>query len=151
MLCLLIQGCVGIGVSKTRNEAFQNPKISDVAYVSGLSHTDASQTNVVVYTATWLENHWGRPARITHVGVDSQTEVWTYKFDIIWNGVTPVLLVPIPIILPVGREQIQFVLQDGRVVSAKEHKEQSFGGAYGLSAALHDKFWTLFLGRLSGT
>lgn len=132
LLFLLVQGCVGIGVQKTQNQDYPNPQISTRACALGLKYHGAERVDSSTYTAAWLQEHWGKPSRITRDETGSQTETWTYKFGPIWNGVTPVVLVPVPLIVPVGREQIHFVLQDGHVVSAKSHTEQSIGCAYGV-------------------
>lgn len=71
----------------------------------------------VVYTPAWLQTHWGAPNRISkaHSGGD---EVWTYRFKLIWEGITPILILPIPLELPLGEQKVRFTLHDGKVVSA---------------------------------
>lgn len=126
MLCLILQGCVGIDVSNSRTETFQRPQISEAARSKGLC--DSSGTSSITYSAAWLEGHWGKPARIVPARGESKDEVWVYKFDIIWAGVTPVVMIPVPLKAPVGREQVQFVLQDGKVVSGCQRRQKNVGG-----------------------
>lgn len=133
ILCLLLQGCVGVGVEKTQNQVYPNPHISNFASADGLKYAGSNNTNSLACTATWLEGHWGKPSRITRDETGTQTETWTYKFGPIWNGVILVPMVPVPLILPVGREQVHFVIQEGHVVSAKTRTEQSIGCGYGVS------------------
>jgi hypothetical protein len=132
-LCLLSQGCVGVAIVKTRTATYQNPRVSNEAGIYGLGQPDTSQTNSIPYTTTWLEEHWGKPKSIRHVGAGGLDEVWVYKFDPLWIGVVPIVLVPIPLLLPTEREQVQFVLRDGQVISGKVRESHSVGGAFGYS------------------
>jgi hypothetical protein len=132
-ICLLVQGCVGGAVLKTRTTAIQDPIIPDMREYWPRQLEQFDMTNTVVYSAAWLEAHWGKPASITRAGADNLDEIWTYKYGVIWKGIEVIFLVPIPIALPVEREKIQFVLRDGRVVSAARHESRTVGGAYGYS------------------
>lgn len=132
-LCLLTQGCVGVAAVKTRTVTFQDPRVSDEAGVYGLGQRDPSQINAEPYTTTWLEEHWGKPKSIRHVGAGGLDEVWVYKFDPLWNGLVPIVLIPIPLILPTGREQVQFVVREGHVIRGKVRESHSVGGAFGYS------------------
>lgn len=126
-----MQGCVGAGVLKSRTEAVRDPVVPDTACPSLYPRIMAEGTNTVVYTSDWLESHWGKPSSVGHVGAAGSEEIWTYKFSPIWQGVMPVVLVPIPIALPLGREKVAFVLRDGCVVSATQSRHQTVGGAVG--------------------
>src|SRR5580658_85638 len=136
IFCLFTQGCVGIAVLKTQSATSVNPEIPIVRLFDDrcLISRDAIGTSADVYTATWLEAHWGKPKSIRHPGATDSDEIWTYQFNLNWNGVVAAVLVPIPIVLPVGRERVQFVLRHGVVVSGKETWTRWVGGAYGLSA-----------------
>ena len=129
----LLNGCIGVAVQTTRTQKFQDPSVADNARASGLGQRNFNQTNAVDYTAAWLNAHWGKPSRISSAGDGSQDEVWAYKFDTIWSGVVPIVLIPIPILLPTGRAQVLFYLRDGRVVSGELRESHSTGGAFGLS------------------
>jgi hypothetical protein len=132
LLCLLVQGCVGIAAVKTKTQTFPDPKISEEPMAGGLSQRDLSQTHAVVYDAAWLDSHWGKPGKVRHTG--ELDETWVYKFGPTWNGVVPVILVPIPILWPSGREQVRFVLRDGQVISGKQRESRSVGSGFGCSA-----------------
>src|SRR3954453_343761 len=116
ILCLLTQGCVGIGALKTRTEIFQDPTLSDTARVQGLWFANSSQAVSNAYTATWLKTHWGEPKSIRHAGAADLAETLTYKFGPNWQGIVVVVFAPIPIALPIGRERVQFVLREQRVI-----------------------------------
>ena len=132
-LCLLVQGCVGATILKTRTNTIQDPVVPDTSQYWPRQRETFDITNTVVYTAGWLEAHWGKPTSISHAGTDHLDEIWTYRFGVIWEGVMPMILVPVPIALPVGREKVRFVLRDGRVLSVTRSESQMVGGAYGYS------------------
>jgi hypothetical protein len=153
-LCLLLQGCVGVDVRNSFTETFPNPRIvgrgpgpdfvietpvfqtppfndqSNLAqYLRNMNQAEVfSLTNVVVYKSAWLEDHWGKPASIIRSGPGGLDEIWTYKFDVIWEGIDLYVIVPIPIMLPVRRETVRFVVRDGRVISATKIMPNWGGG-----------------------
>jgi hypothetical protein len=132
-LCLIVQGCVGGAILKTHTTTIQDPVIPDKREYWPHQRETFDATNSVVYSAAWLEAHWGKPASITHAGSGHPDEIWTYRYGVIWEGIQAMVLVPIPIALPVGREEIRFVLQDGQVVSVARNESRTVGGAYGYS------------------
>ena len=130
-LCLLTQGCVvGGGLMKSHHEVLLDPVVPTAPCPYLHERSMSKTTNSVTYTSEWLENHWGKPSSITHGGAGSET-IWTYKFRPVWKGVVPVVLVPIPIAVPAGRERVQFVLRDGCVIRATQSRRQRVGGAAG--------------------
>jgi hypothetical protein len=133
-LCLLVQGCVGAGVLKKHTRMVADPEIPEHAYPALYPVDRSKATNTVVYTSEWLEAHWGKPVSVTHAGTDNLDEIWTYKFRSIWEGILPVVVIPIPIALPVEREKVRFVLHEGRVISATQSTRQTVGGAFGFVA-----------------
>ena len=130
-LGLLVQGCVGGGALTRHSEMVRDPVVPDVACPALYPRDLSKMTNGVVYTAAWLEAHWGKPASIAHSGAGGREEIWTYKFRLIWEGVVPVVVIPIPLALPVERENVQFVLHDGCVTSATQSRPKTVGGAVG--------------------
>ena len=130
-LCLLVQGCIGGAVLKARTTSIQEPVIPDGKEYWPRQREAFDKTNTVVYSSAWLEAHWGKPASIIHAGTDHLDEIWTYKYDMIWEGIEAMVLVPIPIALPIEREKVRFVLRGGRVVSAERKQSRMVGGAYG--------------------
>ena len=137
---------MAVGVQRTRTQTFQNPVISDSASVGGLHPGNPSGTNAIIYTSTWLEAHWGKPGSVSCAGKNERNEIWTYKFDHVWvGGFAVVVIVPIPLVLPIERERVVFVLRDGQVVSGKQSKLERVGGFAGYLAtpvaAGFDAFW----------
>ena len=131
--CLFVQGCVGGGVLKTRTTTIQDPIVPEQREYWPRQREAFDTTNTVVYTAAWLEDHWGKPASITHAGTDHLDEIWTYRFGVIWEGIAPIVLVPIPIAAPTKREKVRFALREGRVISATLIESHSVGGIVGYS------------------
>ena len=115
--CLLGQGCVGAVVMRTRTLTFKPPSVGASAAVSAVS--GAVQQGTDAPTAIWLEEHWGKPTSVRLASPESEGELWTYKFGRVWCGVVPWVVVPIPLVLPIGREQVVFLVQErDQVVSA---------------------------------
>ena len=73
----------------------------------------------------------GRTKKNSRAPRGDTDEIWTYKFGSIWEGVVPIVIVPIPLVLPVGREKVCFALRDGRVVSANVTEAHMVGGIAG--------------------
>ena len=130
MLILLVsQGCVGFAVYHNKSTNIQQPFVADKADIHGVSKQSSSAaTNHLMYTSSWLENHWGKPASVSIAANDPGAEIWTYRFGHSLYGAMPVLIVPIPLILPLGREKVLFCIRQDRVVSA-ERVEGDWSGA----------------------
>ena len=138
-LCPLLQGCVGFVVAKQDTQVINNPVIASQADYENPAETreqarkrmaiadPAEATNRVtweVYTPAWLQTHWGQPKHIRHA---DEVQVWTYHFGPIWEGIMPCLIVPIPLVLPVGEKKIGFTFHDGHVVSVSVTRPSTGG------------------------
>ncbi len=139
LLCPFLQGCVGGVITKSKTNAINDPVIlnswtkelyseSFTAYIHQRALYDASDK--IVYTSEWLQKYWGHPDRISRNSANSD-EIWTYKSDLIWEGVVPFAIIPIPLILPVTHEKVCLKLHDGHVVNASVTKRSMVGGTYG--------------------
>lgn len=133
ILCALVQGCVGVSVSTTKTESFHDPQLTDEACARGFRSRTPSDTNAPAFTSAWLESHWGKPAAISRAPAGDAGEVWTYKFDLNWNGTILFLLIPIPLELPIGRERVQLLVRDGQVISGEQRFTHTAGGILGYS------------------
>jgi hypothetical protein len=132
MLCVLLQGCVGAVVLKTRTEVINDPVIQfDSEIPQPISRKDSPEgTNTVVYTPELLLKYWNSPDLVSH-GAGSE-EIWTYKSRLVWKGVIPFVIVPIPLILPLGKETVCLTLRDGHVVSASMTRSHTAGATFGM-------------------
>ena len=145
MLCPLLQGCVGAIVLKTRTEAISDPVIPfDSEIPQPVSRQKSPEaTNTVVYTSELLRKYWNSPDLVTKSAGSEQ--IWTYKTRLVWKGVIPFVIVPIPLILPVAREKVCLTLHDGHVVSASTTRSHIAGGTYGMFLGPEDNLgWGAF-------
>ena len=132
-LCTLTPGCVGVGVAWTKTESCQNPDLEALRGQGKLHSRCAAETNLTTYTPAWLETNWGKPASVKHTGPAGINEIWTYKYELNWNGAVLCVIIPIPLEVPVGQEWTKLVIQDGHVTSAKRRFTQASGGIIGYS------------------
>jgi hypothetical protein len=132
MLCPLLQGCVGGVVLKSRTEVINNPVIPFYSEIpQPTNQTNSPEvTNVVLYTPELLRKYWDKPDLVTH-GAGSE-EIWTYKSGLIWKGVIPFVIIPIPLILPLEKEKVCLTLRNGHVVGASTTRSHVAGATYGI-------------------
>jgi hypothetical protein len=136
MLCPLLQGCVGVVVEKPRTKVIHDPAVWFYSDVTDdiRERNSPEATNTRAYTtectSEWLKRYWGNPSRVRRVSGTSE-EIWTYKFRSAWEGVILFVIVPIPMVLPVGSETMSFTLRDGHVVSASKTESVFVGRTYG--------------------
>jgi hypothetical protein len=145
MLCPLLQGCVGAVVLKTRTEVISNPVIPfDSEIPEPTSRTNSPEaTNVIVYTPELLRKYWNSPDLVSKSA--GSEEIWTYKTRLVWKGVIPFVIVPIPLILPVAKEKVCLTLRDGHVVGASVIRSHTAGGTYGMFLSPEDNLgWGVF-------
>lgn len=128
-VCLLAQGCVGVVFPHTKTRTFKNPQVGDHPAIHAVYEGTGRTNN---FAASWLQEHWGKPANIRLALTQAQGEVWTYKFGLAWYGVVPCVIVPVPLALPLGRQKVEFLMRDGRVVSADVIQLGFSGAAAGL-------------------
>lgn len=114
-LSLLLQGCVGIIVGGRDTTTIKSPSINPIVALEGVGQG----SHGTEHTSEWLKSNWGSPASVKTVP-GSGAERWTYDFTgHCWVGVMPVVIIPIPLMVPMGREKVVFQIEDGRVISAK--------------------------------
>jgi hypothetical protein len=126
---MLLSGCVGLGVGMLGNieDELSNPRIQIAK--GNISSTEGTAPWL---TAEDLRRYWGPPDRIRAAG---RTERWQYNFGVRWNGVgVLVAFVPLPLLIPVGHEYIEFTIENGAVVKAKA-VEDDWVGMYGCVAS----------------
>jgi hypothetical protein len=137
ILCLTLQGCVGVVIPKTRTKVISDPVVSvykdvpDAVRARNLSEATKSVMETTNCTSEWLRTYWGDPQQISHLS-ENLDEIWTYKSGLVWEGVVPFVIIPIPLVLPVAHEKVCFMLHDGRVVSASVTRSCTVGGTYGI-------------------
>lgn len=118
---LLTQGCVGVVTRGMETQTFapvmiaRKPATYSVEASGRMSGNDPEIENP---TSLWVRQHWGQPSHVKQVTRPIKGELWTYNFDHKWCGVMPCLVIPIPLLLPVGTERVVFQIQNGRVTTA---------------------------------
>ena len=119
---VLAQGCVGIVLRGTEGQTFEPAWVAEkpAAHAVGSTPSRSSDRELgkEAPTTIWLSDHWGKPSHVKRVAKPAQIELWTYDFDRKWCGVLPCIVVPIPLLLPVGRERVVFHIRDGVVAKA---------------------------------
>lgn len=134
-----LQGCVGLvqyGEKTTQTEmpsvslSARSPTANPPAISPGPDKQDGRWISTP--TTSWMRENWGKPTRVKAVSEEPKAELWTYEFDTIWGGVMPIFLVlPIPLRAPTGKEKIEFLLQDDRVVRATvTQATYQYGGVF---------------------
>jgi hypothetical protein len=58
---------------------------------------------------------WGQP---DHQSVDGSATTLVYKMGYKWAGVMPMIIIPIPLVIPVGRNSTSLVCEDGVLIGA---------------------------------
>lgn len=118
-------GCLGVAFNGNHYGSTSTPRIS-----SKPGHLlEGSDAHAV--SDTEVRRAWGEPDEITKPGDGS--ELWTYTGGLRWNGVLLfVVIVPIPLLVPVGREQVTLRFRGGEAV---------FG-----EAGVSEETWEAFVG-----
>ena len=126
---LLLSGCVGLVVHGNEQHRAENPILSleRARYLGadGVSQTFPVPTKAQVLAA------WGRPDRIETSGTGA--ERWTYTTGIRWNGLVAFLGIPIPLLVPVGSDQLALEFAGDSVAALETlNNAAKAGGACGL-------------------
>jgi hypothetical protein len=94
-IAVLVSGCVGVG-SYTQTQFRSSQAIDRVI----TTNNGASPT-----TKQDILNAWGEPKERIN---NSYEEVWTYsgKGDLAWRGIVVWMIAPIPLLVPVGKNDV---------------------------------------------
>jgi hypothetical protein len=100
VVAALCSGCVGFAFHGNEHHRADNPILTaDRAHYDG---SDSSNRRFPVPTKNQVLAAWGKPDRIE---MSSQgNERWIYENGIRWNGVVLFLLIPVPLLIPVGSD-----------------------------------------------
>lgn len=123
---LLLSGCVGLGVSVEGNQemTLSNPRIN--VQKNGLDPEENP--------APWIKSedllyYWGEPDKKKQM--EDGSVLWKYKFGLRWNGIGTLLgVIPLPLMLPVGKDYIEFKIENDWIVSATT-KQNAQTAVYG--------------------
>jgi hypothetical protein len=104
LVASLLPGCIGIGIVGSKHI---ERELADVFY--GVAEPISTQAMI---------ERLGKPTTV-EVASDG-TETWTYESDLRVAGLVLCAVLPIPFVLPVGREYKALSVQDGVVVSVTQ-------------------------------
>ena len=99
-LTLCLSGCFGIGTLFTETTVVDNPVISQK---KGHIWVKADMPRERTVMASELLDYWGKPDEIIK---NDTEEVWIYQFGLRWNGLGLAFIIPIPLIVPIGHEEL---------------------------------------------
>ena len=99
---VLCSGCVGFAVHGDEHHRAERPILSiDRARYFG---SDSINGQFPVPTKSHVFDAWGKPDRVDTSSQGNQR--WIYKNGIRWNGIVVFLGIPIPLLIPVGRDYL---------------------------------------------
>lgn len=151
LMVFVLQGCGGVGLIAmgNRTASVKNPVISKN---KGYMREGIAEVNLI--TSEELLDAWGKPDHIERVTTNK--EEWTYNFGLRWNGIFAlVVVVPVPLIVPVGHKYVTFTVENGKLISAYmkdisrsgagcnnfEMKCESIDNGVSHGNEVFDKFW----------
>lgn len=109
-MCMMLCGCVGIGVLYPKDyPTTDNPDVSVIA-----GHYSSHKTSYSL-DCTEVIRKWGEPSQTYK---NNEETLLVYKHGITWAGIMPIIGVPIPIALPVGRKSTSLVCKGDQVIKA---------------------------------
>ena len=126
---MILQGCIGVGAWTlgSRVESSDRPRIDPTRGSIGLHKVGAEATPP---TATALREQWGQPDRVES-GEGGRSE-WIYTTrGYRWSGlVLYVVIVPLPLMVPVGSQYVSFMVQQDQIERATRADWAFKVGAY---------------------
>jgi len=112
-LILLLQGCIGIGVSWVGDVSTttQVPTLSNKKMLFSEKGQPLSSDYVI--------SQWGEPDHRKRI--DDGSEIWEYRGNHLrWHGGFLMLLLPLPLAVPFGHNYATLVIQNGQVQSSTQ-------------------------------
>jgi hypothetical protein len=124
MGCLLtvsLEGCFGGVVLGDVSRTIDRPVIERSASLLRPANNGASPV-------VTLRDLWGEPESIAET---PNGHLWNYRMDRWrWHGLVLFVLIPIPLIVPFGYEQVRFHIEDGLVAKCVFLRSTAKYGAY---------------------
>ena len=124
-MCLLLSACAGVLVMhnpKTTHDSKQL-ELMGRGYISGDGERSSYQKADVLQA-------WGEPDSKKTRG---EIEYWRYEQDsLAWTGLVPVLVIPVPLVVPVGQNHAILGFSGGELVSAVSRDRDMAGGMCGM-------------------
>lgn len=124
-MCLLLTACAGVVVihNPKKNYDGMQFKLMGRGYISG------SEERISYQKADVLQA-WGEPDSKKAKG---EIEYWRYEQDgLAWAGLVPVLVIPVPLVVPVGKNHATLGFSGDELVSAVRKDRTPAGGMCGM-------------------
>ena len=126
-------GCIGLEILHQDEVVIESPWVgSDRGLVHDRVHSlaDWLDPDEPLTDSKELLDLWGPPNEVREV---DRGEIWAYQFDYRWSGLRlHILGLPVPLMVPVGYERIEFTIREGKVASAFVASDQSASYAVGV-------------------
>ena len=107
ILLLCLPGCFfGVGTVYTETTVVDAPLISQRKGHIWVKTEMPRQRTIV---ASKLLEYWGEPDEIVKNNGD---EAWIYQFGLRWNGLMVAVIIPIPLAVPVGHDELSFSIDE---------------------------------------
>lgn len=124
-MCLLLSACAGVLV-------MHNPKVtqdSQQLKLMGRGYISVGKEQVS-YQKADVRQAWGEP---DSKKIKGEIEYWRYEQNgLAWAGLVPVLVIPIPLVVPVGKNGATLGFSGDELVSAVRQDRDVAGGMCGL-------------------
>lgn len=136
-LICLCSGCVGVSVTGDKSAVVNNPNISkNKGYIG---HTPLAPNRLVAESE--VVKYWGSPDKV-EVNDKGQKQLLYKRDEFRWNGITLMMVVPIPLVVPVGHDYLSLTVDNGSVTSAYMKNNSGESGFYCWIAPLfHPADW----------
>jgi len=59
--------------------------------------------------------------------VEEEKEVWVYNHDVAWRGLLLIAIIPVPLIIPAGMNEVSFTFKDNNLLHVTKEKAKATG------------------------
>jgi hypothetical protein len=123
---LAVAGCVGAGPVSTKiykeEISSPTPKIRNICPSKEIGHLALCRERQP--TPEEFRSLWGQPKEHTFAG---NREIMTYNRDLAWRGFVVFAIFPIPLLIPIGHNEVRLDFEHDRLVKVEsEHGQGDF-------------------------
>lgn len=135
---VLLPACIGAGLWGTVHGTIDHPTIGRTKGELAGPGDPFYQEKGYAVKKELLIRYWGEPDKIEIL--PDRKEKLTYRLGLRWNGIGIwAFIVPIPLVVPVGTDYVQFIIEDGKVIFVETVDEDvRIGGWCGISLMPHN-------------
>lgn len=123
-VALAASGCVGIGVAGTDREVHDS-----ATWGTGAADTQRRLPQAIPESAEALRTRRGAPDDIERVR--EGVEAWTYDDGLRLGGVVLFVVIPLPLVVPIGEEHVTYTVENGEVTRTEYVRQRWRGAACG--------------------